>query len=457
MSSTELHCPNCGFAIPLTEALSQQIRAEIESGLAATHQQALREAEEKARREAETALAARVHALQAEVDERARLAREAESREIELARKTVALEEAQRTLAERVRMETEEKLRKETESRVQALVAEAATRARSEADLELKVARDQVADQQNRLMEAQRQELALRQQAAQLEERARTIDLEIARRLQEDKARLEESIRRSIAEEQSLKLAEKDKQVDDLKKLIEEMRRKSEQGSQETQGEVLELDIQAVLAARFPIDEIREVKKGARGADLVQVVRNDTLAECGSIVWEAKNAKNWQPAWTTKLKDDQREAGAALAVLVTAALPEGVRSFAYHDGVWVADLVSYPALAAVLRHQLIEVVRARAISSGVSAKMEALYSYLSGHEFRHRVEAIVEAFTAMQAQLAREKRAMAKQWAEREKQIERVVNSTTGMYGALAGIVGSSLPAIPALEMDATSETEEDA
>lgn len=178
------------------------------------------------------------------------------------------------------------------------------------------------------------------------------------------------------------------------------------------------------------------------------MVRNDALEPCGAIVWEAKNAKNWAPAWIAKLKEDQREAGAPLAVLVTTALPDGVRGFGCLDGIWVADLASYPTLAVALRRQLIEISRARAVSTGVSAKMELLYNYLSGHEFRHRVEAIVEAFTAMQAQLARERRAMEKQWAEREKQLDRAIASTTGMYGALAGIIGQSLPAIPALELD---------
>jgi len=456
MSDAELQCPRCGAVIPLTEALSRQIRAGIEADVAAAHQQALREAEERARRDAEQALQTRLATVNAELDLHAQRARAAEARELELKRRTMELEEAQRTAAERIRLELEDTLRRENEARVQMLLEEATNRARSETALELRLANEQLAEERRKLAEAQCNELALRQQAAALEERARALDLEVARKLAEEKQTLEESIRRTAAEEQALKLAEKDKQVEDLKKLVDEMKRKSEQGSQEAQGEVLELDIQTVLSARFPTDEIREVKKGARGADLVQVVRNDVLTECGSIVWEAKNAKNWQPAWIDKLKDDQREAGAALAVLVTASLPPEVRGFGFHDGVWVTDLACYPALALALRHQLIEAARARVVATGVGAKMEALYQYLSGHEFRHRVEAIVEAFTGMQAQLAREKRAMAKQWAEREKQIERVIASTTGMYGALAGIIGSGLPSIPALEMDALPGPEED-
>ncbi|EQD34176.1 hypothetical protein B2A_12775, partial [mine drainage metagenome] len=174
-------------------------------------------------------------------------------------------------------------------------------------------------------------------------------------------------------------------------------------------GEVLELDLESVLIAKFPGDEIKAVKNGVRGADLIQVVRNNALQPCGTIVWEAKNAKNWSSAWIAKLKDDQRAARAGLAVLVSTTLPAAIRGFGCLDGVWVSDLASYPALAIALREQLIEVVRARVVSTGVNAKMELLYGYLSGHEFRNRIEAIVEAFTAMQAQIARERRAMEKQ------------------------------------------------
>jgi hypothetical protein len=211
---------------------------------------------------------------------------------------------------------------------------------------------------------------------------------------------------------------------------------------------VLELDIQAVLEHRFPQDLIRPVPKGMTGAYLIQEVRDAALNACGSLIWEAKNTKHWQTAWIDKLKADQRTAGAALAVLVSVALPEGVRGFAQIDGVWVADLAHYQDLAVALRDQLRQVAFARAASQGRNEKMELLYNYLSGDEFRHRVEAIVEAFTAMRSQLDKERRAMTRHWAEREKQIERVIISTTGMYGALQGIIGQALPGIPALELE---------
>lgn len=190
--------------------------------------------------------------------------------------------------------------------------------------------------------------------------------------------------------------------------------------------------------------------RGIRGADLVQEVRNSQLQACGRIVWEVKNTKHWQAVWIEKLKEDQRAVGANLAVLVSVALPQDVHEFGRVDGVWVASLRAWPALAVALREQLVQVAFAHAASEGKHEKMELLYGYLAGEQFRQRVQGIVEAFTGMQQHLARERRAMEKLWKEREKQIDRVITNTVGMYGEMRGLIGASLPAIPALELDAT-------
>ena len=241
---------------------------------------------------------------------------------------------------------------------------------------------------------------------------------------------------------------EKEKQIKDLRKALDAAKRKSEQGSQENQGEVLELDIQARLEQLFPQDQIRPVPKGVRGADLIQEVRNAAQQACGNIVWETKNTKNWQQGWLDKLKDDQRTIGAEIAVLVSAALPEDIDGFGHLDGIWICGLRTWPALAAVLREQLLQVAFAHAASEGKQEKMDLLYRYLAGDQFRQKVQGIVEAFEALQSQLNRERRAMEKQWKEREKQIERVINNTVGMYGEMSGILGGSLPGIPSLELD---------
>jgi hypothetical protein len=183
----------------------------------------------------------------------------------------------------------------------------------------------------------------------------------------------------------------------------------------------------------------------------VHEVRHRTLRVCGTIVWEIKNTRHWQPAWIDKLKADQRAIGANLAVLVSTALPDTLVEFGRIDGVWVAGLRAWPALAVALREQLVEVAFAHAAAEGKSEKMELLYHYLAGDQFRRRIEATVETFTALRNGLTREGNAMERIWNEREKQIERVLANTAGMYGEVRGILGQSVPPVPALEVDAVA------
>lgn len=359
------------------------------------------------------------------------------------------------TLTGQLRRDIEAQLKLDQEKHIKAAVAAAESRMRDQSGQDLKLLSEQLAEQQAKTRAAQQAELALRRDKAALEERGRELDLEVARKVDAEKQRLEESIRKTVGEEQSLKVREKDKQIDDLKKLLDEAKRKSEQGSQETQGEVLELDIQAMLERRFPHDLIKPVPKGVRGADLIQEVRDGAVRPCGSIVWETKNTRHWQPGWLAKLKEDQRAAGANLAVLVSVALPDGFSEFGQIDGVWIASLRAWPALATALREQLIQVAFAHAASESKNEKMEMMYRYLAGDQFCSRVQGIVEAFTEMQDQVNRERRAMERLWKEREKQIERVITNTVGMYGEMRGIVGATMPEIPALALDGVGRVED--
>jgi hypothetical protein len=452
MTDTVITCPHCGGEIPLSEAFSAQLHARFDAENQSRLEAAIQEAEQRTR--AEQALQAAT--LQKQLETQSEKVRQAEAREIELRQKALSLEHTQAQAIEKAKLETEERLLKETDIRLQALVAQAQKKAREEAALERQQLEQRLAEESARLVEAQKAELDLRKKSEDLERRTREMDLELARRIDEKKTEWEMGLRQSLSGEQELKLKEKEKQIDDMKKVIDDLQRKSQQGSQEMQGEVLEIDIQSALERQFPHDLIHPVPKGMTGADLIQEVRDQTLNVCGSLIWEIKNTKHWQAAWLDKLKADQREAGAALAILVSMALPEGVRGFAQLNGVWVTDLAHYPALAVALRDQLQQVAFARAAGQGKNEKMEMLYQYLAGDEFRHKIEAIVEAFTAMRLQLDKERRAMNKHWAEREKQIERVIASTSGMYGSLQGIIGQGLPAIAALEMDDTPLLEGD-
>jgi len=456
MTDTLLTCPNCGHGIALTEALTAQLSGQLETRLKAEHEARLKTVAAEAEARVRSEQAIQLDALNQQLSAQTQHARDAETRELALKRRALELEEQSRSLIERTRLEVEQQLRTESDARAKTLIAQAEARTRQQSALELDQIKQQLAEQQAKTQEAQKRELDLARESAELKQRQQELDLELERRLAAARSEDEKRIRHLVGEEQSLKLAERDKQIDDMKNVINDLQRKSQQGSQEMQGEVLELDIQAALERQFPHDRIRPVPKGMTGADLIQTVIDGSFNPCGELIWEVKNTKRWSNDWLDKLKADQRAAGAALAILVTVALPDGVRGFAQIGGVWVSDLTHYPMLAVALRDQLQQLAYARAAGEGKNDKMEMLYQYLAGTEFRHKVETIVEAFTALRTQLDKERRAMNKHWAEREKQIERVIASTTGMYGSLQGIIGQSLPTIAALEFDDTPLLEGD-
>ncbi len=241
--------------------------------------------------------------------------------------------------------------------------------------------------------------------------------------------------------------AEKEKQLTDMKKQIEELKRKAEQGSQQLQGEVLELELESILQREFPFDKIEPVAKGTRGGDVMHCVHTQTGRLCGAILWETKRTKIWSDGWIQKLKDDQREAKADIAVIVSEALPKGFHHFRQMGSVWITDFNSVIGLALALRMSLMEVAKAREALVGKNEKMELVYNYLTSHEFRNRIEAIVESFKAMQGDLLSEKIAMEKVWARREKQISRIVVNMSGMYGDIEGLSGASLPSVKMLEL----------
>jgi len=448
MTDTTLACPKCGHAIPLTEALTTQLSGQLEARLHGEYEARLKAAASEAENRARGEQQLQLDSLNKQLAEQTRQAREAATRELEQKRRALELEEQTRTLAERTRLEVEEKLRAENETRARELITQAEARIRQEGALEREQLKLQLAEQQGKALEAQKRELDLARESTALKQKAQEMDLELERRLQTARAADEKRLRELIGQEQSLKLAERDKQIEDMKRVIDDLQRKSQQGSQELQGEVLELDIQAALAQQFPHDEVAPVPKGISGADLIQDVKNNQGQTCGRIVWETKNTKHWQAGWLPKLKDDLRAAQGNLAVLVATTLPDGLHEFGLMDGVWVASRRAWPALAVALREQLLQVAFAHTAHEGKQEKMEILYRYLAGDAFRQKITGIVEAFTALQDQIARERRAMEKIWKEREKQIERVITSTVGMYGEMSGILGGSLPDIPALTLE---------
>ena len=283
-------------------------------------------------------------------------------------------------------------------------------------------------------------------QVRKLREKDEERDLEMKKKLLEEEERIKGEARQKVEDEHKLKDLEKDKKIQSILEANEELRKKLEQGSQQTQGESLELELESKLKLEFPTDKIVEVKKGQRGADVSQEVVDKLSRNCGTILWESKNAE-WSNGWIAKLKEDQRQAKADLAVLVSVNLPDGVESFSYREGLWICSWKHFIPLAIALRFNLVSIHHERTSNEGKDEKMKVLYQYLTGMEFKHRVEGIVDSFTSLQEELEREKRWFSVKWARQEKEIRKVIDHTHGMYGDLQSVIGKSLPEIKSLEL----------
>jgi len=284
-----------------------------------------------------------------------------------------------------------------------------------------------------------------------LREKDEDREIEMKKKLMEEEEKIKNEARQKVEDEHKLKDLEKDKKIQDVLKANEELTKKLEQGSQQSQGETLELELESKLRSEFPTDKILEVKKGQRGADISQEVVDKLGRSCGTILWESKNAE-WSNGWISKLKEDQRQAKADLAVLVSVKLPEGVDSFAYKDGVWIVSWKHFIPLSWSLRFNLVSLYHERQSSEGKDEKMKILYQYLTGTEFKNRVEGIVDAFSNLQEELEKEKRYFNVKWARQEKEIRKVVDHTHGMYGDLQAVIGKSLPEIKSLELESGKE-----
>jgi len=319
--------------------------------------------------------------------------------------------------------------------------------------LELQDLREQVEEKTEKLDKIREQELELRKHQRELEDKQKTLELEITKRVDEESKSLEQKIAESMTEKYRMKDLEKDKQLSDLRKQIDELKQKAEQGSQQRQGEVAELELENILQTNFPDDQIEPVGKGVKGADVIQKVFTKTGAPCGTIIWESKNARRWSDSWLTKLRDDLRSVKGDLGILTTTAMPKGITHFAQKDGIWVTEFSYAIGLASALRTGLIEVTNAKLASVGKDEKIEYLYTYLSGSEFRQRIEAIVESFVTLRDDLEQERRAMEQIWAKREKQLYRAVQGVAGMYGDMRGIIGLALPKIERLELPALASS----
>jgi len=413
MNEPTITCPNCKTEIKLTESLAAPL---IESTRRQYEQQIAQKEVEVSKRE--TAIKTQQQALakaQESIDEQV-------AAKVKIERATIAAEEAKKAK--------------------QALTNDLEEKARALTELQ-----EVIKQKDEKLTEAQKAQAELIRKQRELDDAKREMDLTIEKRVQESLGKTREQAKKEAEESLKLKVSEKEQTIASMQRQIEELKRRAEQGSQQLQGEVQELELEALLREKFPNDSIEPVAKGEYGGDVLQRVMGPLGAFCGAILWESKRTKNWTDGWLAKLRDDQRTAKAELAIIVSQALPKDVDSFDHIDGVWVTSYRCALPVALALRNSLIELASARKAGEGQQTKMELVYRYLTGPGFRHRVQAIVEKFSDMQSDLDKERKTMTRLWAKREQQIRGVIDSTAGMYGDLQGIAGSTLQEIEGLEI----------
>lgn len=365
--------------------------------------------------------------------------------------------ELQQKMTDYVRQKDLEFKRKadELEKQKAAIEAAALQKASDNMAARLKAMEEEARLKTLQLQDLQKKELDFMRERNELEQRTRNLDIEIEKRLLEDRKKIEEETIQRESLLFDMKLKEKELQLESMKKTIEELKRKSEQGLTQNQGEAQEVLLEQLLGEQFPFDTIEEVGKGVEGADCMQLVRNPLGKECGKIIYESKRTKGWNSNWIEKLKNDMRATQADVAILVTQAFPKGMDCFGERDGVWICSFREVVGLSGALRSAIIRIAESRKAEENKGEKMQMLYNYLTGTEFRQHVEAILEGFMSLKMSIVKERMQMEKMWKEREKQLEKVLLNTSGMYGSIKGIAGASVENIPLL--DAAAGEEDDA
>ena len=318
---------------------------------------------------------------------------------------------------------------------------------KKEIEAKLKLKQKELNEKSEQVKELNRSKAEIEKLKREKGELKEAAEAEAQKRLNQILTTEKEKIKKSEEDKNELRFKEMQKQLEDQKKLTEEMKRKQEQGSMQLQGEVQELAIEEWLAAQFPLDTIQEIKKGARGGDCIQIVHTRTEQNCGTIYYESKRTKDFQPSWIEKFKADIRDKGANIGVLVTEVMPSDMDRMGLRDGIWICNYDEFKGLCAVLRQGIVQVNNAIVTQENKGDKMDLLYDYLTSNTFRMQIEAIVEGFTQMKSDLESEKRSMQRIWKQREKQIEKVVTNTIDMYGSIKGIAGNAIQSVKALEL----------
>ena len=408
--SQNITCPSCGVVIDVNDILYHQLDAEIKKKY---QDELTREKTKFAEQQSE--LEAKRKALEAD---KAKLDEQ--------------IEERVKAGVKQQNKAFEKKIKKQLEDEQSESIAEL---------------RKELAEKSQKVKDLNKAKTEIEQLKREKEEQRSQIELESQKKLNETLTKERAKIQKQEEEKANLAGSEKDILINQLKDQLKEASKKAEQGSMQVQGEAQELVIEEWLASTFPLDTIDEIKKGARGADCLQIVNTHNRQNCGTIYYESKRTKAFGGDWIEKFKADIREKDANVGVLVTEAMPTGMSRMGLVDGVWVCTFAEFQGLSLVLRESVIQISHAVATQENRGDKMEMLYDFLTSNEFRLQIEAIVEGFTQMQTDLESEKRAMQGIWKKREKQIQKVLLNTTNMYSSVRGIAGSAIQSVPQLEL----------
>ena len=412
----DIKCPNCGHEFDVENVLAADIEKKYQQKYQADLKKSLSKIEEDKKK---------LEADQQSFEEK-------KKQENELF--------AQKIQKERLKLETE----------IQQQLTKSIS---SDYENRIRVLQENSNNTEEKLKEARKKELEFLQKEQELKNKEEELEITVQKKLQEERATIGEQIRQQEQEKNSLKETEQqlrnkelEMRLEQQNKLIDEMKRKAEQSSMQRQGESQELLLEEILKENFPFDLIDEVGKGVEGADCIQTVRNSGGKECGKIIYESKRTKGWHSNWIDKLKADKRSRSADIAILVTQTFPKDMDRFGEKDGIWICNFTEVSSVSYLLRDGLLKIYEAEKREENKGDKMQMLYNYLTGVEFKGQVEAIAEGFIAMRNSITKERMQMEKLWKEREKQLEKVLLSTSGLYGSVKGIAGASVGDIPLLD-----------
>lgn len=416
--ANEIKCPNCAQAIDVNEVFAAQMEDKFKTMMIAEKQK-----------------------LEAQMNSKA-----------------IQLEEEKRAFQEKKQKENELFLQR-IEKEKNIISENMRAKVKKEFDQQMTAQKEELEEKAKVIESLKGKEIEIERLKRSIAEEKKNLELEFEKKIAKERSEYEEQIIQREKERMKIqfqeqdakvemKLREKDKVMEDLKKQLMEAQRKAEQGSMQLQGEVQELAIEEYLRNSFPFDEITEIKKGARGGDCLQIVHDGAVRDCGTIYYESKRTKDFQPAWIEKFKADMRVKGADIGVIVTQSMPKNMELMGEKNGVWICTFEEFKGLAYVLRMTIIRISQERSSQENKGDKMSFLYDYLTGSEFRMQVEGIVDGFRQLHEDLQKEKNAMNKIWSQREKQLSKVILNTTSMYGSIKGIAGKAIGRIDYLELD---------